>query len=60
MSKVHVLDPRDGGKFVYFTDPDGTNWAVQEVRDQVGAPLDQPTSRPVVGSTDSPQDRGDT
>jgi catechol 2,3-dioxygenase-like lactoylglutathione lyase family enzyme len=40
VSEVQVLDPRDGGKFVYFTDPDGTNWAVQEVRDHVGAPLD--------------------
>jgi len=23
VSEVQVLDPRDGGKFVYFTDPDG-------------------------------------
>jgi hypothetical protein len=30
-------DPRDGGKFVFFTDPDGNNWAVQEVRDHVRA-----------------------
>jgi hypothetical protein len=37
---VQALDPRDGGKFVYFTDPDGNNWAVQEVRKHVGAPLD--------------------
>jgi catechol 2,3-dioxygenase-like lactoylglutathione lyase family enzyme len=39
-SEVHTLDPRDGGKFVYFTDPDGNNWAVQEIRDHVGASLD--------------------
>jgi len=32
--------PRDGGKFVFFSDPDGNNWALQEVRDRVGAPLD--------------------
>jgi catechol 2,3-dioxygenase-like lactoylglutathione lyase family enzyme len=32
-----TLDPRDGGKFVFFTDPDGNNWAVQEVRERVGA-----------------------
>lgn len=38
-SPVQTLDPRDGGKFVFFTDPDGNNWAVQEVRDQVGADL---------------------
>jgi catechol 2,3-dioxygenase-like lactoylglutathione lyase family enzyme len=37
---VQTLDPRDGGKFCYFTDPDGNNWAVQEVREHVGAPLD--------------------
>ncbi len=33
---VQTLDPRDGGKFVFFTDPDGNNWAVQEVRERVG------------------------
>ena len=40
VSPVQTLDPRDGGKFFYFTDPDGNNWAVQEIRDHVGAPLD--------------------
>jgi catechol 2,3-dioxygenase-like lactoylglutathione lyase family enzyme len=40
VSGIHVLDPRDGGKFVFFADPDGTNWAVQEVRQRVGAPLE--------------------
>ena len=40
VSPVQVLDPRDGGKFVFFTDPDGNNWGVQEVRDHVGAALD--------------------
>jgi catechol 2,3-dioxygenase-like lactoylglutathione lyase family enzyme len=40
VSEVQTLDPRDGGKFVYFSDPDGNNWAVQEVRERVGAPLD--------------------
>lgn len=40
VSDVQVLDERDGGKFFYFTDPDGNNWAVQEVRQYVGAPLD--------------------
>jgi catechol 2,3-dioxygenase-like lactoylglutathione lyase family enzyme len=40
-SEVQVMDPtRDGGKFVFFADPDGNNWAVQEVRKHVGAPLD--------------------
>ena len=39
VSQVQTLDPRDGGKFVFFTDPDGNNWAVQEIRQRVGAPL---------------------
>jgi catechol 2,3-dioxygenase-like lactoylglutathione lyase family enzyme len=39
VSPVQTLDQRDGGKFVFFADPDGNNWAVQEVRDHVGAPL---------------------
>jgi catechol 2,3-dioxygenase-like lactoylglutathione lyase family enzyme len=38
-SEIQTLDPRDGGKFVFFTDPDGNNWAVQEIRDHVGAEL---------------------
>ena len=40
VSGVQILDARDGGKFFYFSDPDGNNWAVQEVRAYVGAPLD--------------------
>ena len=41
MSEVQVMDPtRDGGKFVFFADPDGNNWALQEVRKHVGAALD--------------------
>lgn len=37
--EIQQLDPRDGGKFMFFADPDGNQWAVQEVREQVGAPL---------------------
>jgi catechol 2,3-dioxygenase-like lactoylglutathione lyase family enzyme len=37
ISPVQTLDPRDGGKFAFFTDPDGNNWAIQEVRGHVGA-----------------------
>jgi catechol 2,3-dioxygenase-like lactoylglutathione lyase family enzyme len=41
VSEVQVLDPtRDGGKFLFFDDPDGNNWALQEVREHVGAALD--------------------
>jgi catechol 2,3-dioxygenase-like lactoylglutathione lyase family enzyme len=39
VTPVQTLDPRDGGKFVFFTDPDGNNWAVQEIRERVGAQL---------------------
>jgi catechol 2,3-dioxygenase-like lactoylglutathione lyase family enzyme len=40
VTPVQVLDPtRDGGKFAFFADPDGNNWAVQEVRERVGADL---------------------
>ena len=39
VSDIQVLDPRDGGRFVFFSDPDGNNWAVQEVKTRVGAEL---------------------
>jgi catechol 2,3-dioxygenase-like lactoylglutathione lyase family enzyme len=39
VSEVQVLDPRDGGRFVFFADPDGNGWAVQEIKDRVGATL---------------------
>jgi catechol 2,3-dioxygenase-like lactoylglutathione lyase family enzyme len=39
VSEIQTLDPRDGGKFVFFSDPDGNSWAVQEVRERVGAEL---------------------
>jgi len=40
VSEIQVLDPRDGGKFLFFSDPDGNNWAVQEIRDRVGMTLE--------------------
>jgi catechol 2,3-dioxygenase-like lactoylglutathione lyase family enzyme len=40
VSDIQVMDPRDGGKFMFFNDPDGNSWAVQEVRKHVGAVLD--------------------
>jgi catechol 2,3-dioxygenase-like lactoylglutathione lyase family enzyme len=36
---VQVLGPGDGGKFLFFADPDGNNWAVQEIRVKAGADL---------------------
>jgi len=32
VSDVTRIDPRDGGTFVYFDDPDGNSWTVQEIR----------------------------
>jgi predicted enzyme related to lactoylglutathione lyase len=40
VSEIQQLDPRDGGRFAFFADPDGNNWALQEVRRFVGAPLE--------------------
>jgi predicted enzyme related to lactoylglutathione lyase len=40
VTRVQRLDPRDGGKFAFFSDPDGNNWAVQEIREHVGATLE--------------------
>ncbi|MGH3125832.1 MAG: hypothetical protein ACRDND_33060, partial [Streptosporangiaceae bacterium] len=40
VSEIQQLDPRDGGKFMFFADLDGNQWAVQEIRERVGAPLD--------------------
>jgi catechol 2,3-dioxygenase-like lactoylglutathione lyase family enzyme len=40
VSEIQHLDPRDGGKFIFLTDPDGNNWAVQEIRDHVGATVE--------------------
>ena len=37
VTPVQTLDPRDGGKFAFFADPDGNNWAIQEIREYVGA-----------------------
>jgi len=39
VTPVQTLDPRDGGKFAFFADPDGNNWAVQEIREYVGSEL---------------------
>jgi catechol 2,3-dioxygenase-like lactoylglutathione lyase family enzyme len=32
VSEVQRLAPGDGGAFVFFSDPDGNGWAVQEIR----------------------------
>ena len=39
ISEVSVIDPRDGGTFFGFTDPDGNSWTVQELKVRAEHPL---------------------
>ena len=39
VGEIQVLGSGDGSKFLFFRDPDGNNWAVQEVRERIGAQL---------------------
>lgn len=36
---IEVIDPRDGGTFFGFSDPDGNTWVVQELRARGEVPL---------------------
>lgn len=36
---IQVIDPRDGGTFFGFADPDGNTWTVQEMRVRAEHPL---------------------
>ena len=38
-SEITVFDPRDGGTFFGFSDPDGNSWAVQELKARGEKPL---------------------
>jgi predicted enzyme related to lactoylglutathione lyase len=38
-SEIQVIDPRDGGTFFGFSDPDGNTWAVQQLKIRAGRPL---------------------
>ena len=38
-SPIQVIDPRDGGTFFGFADPDGNTWAVQQIRARAERPL---------------------
>ena len=38
-SEITVLDPRDGGTFFGFRDPEGNSWAVQQIRAREATPL---------------------
>ncbi|MFD4422874.1 VOC family protein [Agromyces sp. NPDC058484] len=38
-SEIQVIDPRDGGTFFGFEDPDGNSWAVQQITARAEHPL---------------------
>ena len=38
-SEVQEIDPRDGGTFFGFSDPDGNSWAVQQLKARGERPL---------------------
>jgi predicted enzyme related to lactoylglutathione lyase len=38
-SEIQVIDPRDGGTFFGFADPDGNTWAVQQIKARAEHPL---------------------
>ncbi|HEX5148239.1 MAG TPA: VOC family protein [Candidatus Limnocylindrales bacterium] len=38
-SEIEVIDPRDGGTFFGFSDPDGNTWAVQQLKVRGERPL---------------------
>ncbi len=37
--EIQVIDPRDGGTFFGFSDPDGNSWAVQQLQARADKPL---------------------
>ncbi len=39
VGEISVVDPRDGGTFFGFSDPDGNSWVVQEIRARAEKPL---------------------
>ncbi len=36
VTSVQRIDPRDGGAFMHFRDPDGNEWTIQEIRARAG------------------------
>lgn len=43
--EIQVIDPRDGGTFFGFSDPDGNTWAVQQLKVRADRPLIPPEYR---------------
>jgi predicted enzyme related to lactoylglutathione lyase len=51
-SEIQVIDPRDGGTFFGFADPDGNTWAVQQIAARADRPLVPVEYRARFGATD--------
>lgn len=51
-SEIQVIDPRDGGTFFGFSDPDGNTWAVQQIKARAERPLIPLEYRSRFGATD--------
>ena len=49
-SEIQVIDPRDGGTFFGFSDPDGNTWAVQQLMVRADRPLIPPEYRDRFGA----------
>ena len=49
-SEIQVIDPRDGGTFFGFSDPDGNTWAVQQLKVRADRPLIPPEYRDRFGA----------
>ncbi|BDZ55376.1 VOC family protein [Agromyces marinus] len=58
-SPIQVIDPRDGGTFFGFDDPDGNSWAVQQIRDRGERPLIPVDSRRRFGAEQGGAEQGD-
>lgn len=49
-SEITVIDPRDGGTFFGFSDPDGNTWTVQELKVRAETPLIAPKEGDRIGA----------
>ncbi len=56
MSEPQRYSPEDGAAFLYFTDPDGNGWAVQEYRRRRTEPLHQVLAALAARNADGPGD----
>ncbi|WP_395245634.1 VOC family protein [Agromyces sp. MMS24-K17] len=55
--EIMVIDPRDGGTFFGFSDPDGNSWAVQQITARAAQPLIPHEARQRFGAEQEASDR---